>query len=481
MDPPPRARRLRPAVAAAPGRRRTRSESYDRPHGTRRPLVPAHRDHHRLRRPTVVRRSSSGPARGSGSCAGDAERPRWWATGPEFLGHIVQHAVLDPATARRCSLAASTGHLGPDRVPVHRPRRDLERGERGRPRSAPASRSRAACGRCSGSRPGIRAEPGVWYAGGSPQGLFRSEDAGDTWAPVARLERPSGTGPTGPSGRRRTRRRLAAALGDRRPARSRPPLPRHVGRRRVRVDRRRRATGRRSTTAWRRCSTRARPERSATTRTASASIPPRPDRLYQQNHCGIYRHRPARRASGSGIGDAMPRDVGDIGFSIEVHPRDPDTAWVLPMDGTDVWPRTSPDGRPSLYVTRDGGASWDRRDAGLPERGWFTVKRQATTVDDGDPSGSTSARPAARCGRAPTRARTGRASWRTSPRSTRSSTPPPRDAGADPDAAALLHRAGGGGRRRGRDRRRECSRPRPAVTPACGSGWSTSRAGSAGT
>ena len=82
--------------------------------------------------------------------------------------------------------------------------------------------------------------------------------------------------------------------------------------------------------------------------------PLRPDRLYQQNHCGIYRmERPEGRWER--IGDNMPRDVGDIGFPIELHPRDPDTAWVFPMDGTDVWPRTSPDGRPAVYVTRDAG------------------------------------------------------------------------------------------------------------------------------
>ena len=32
--------------------------------------------------------------------------------------------------------------------------------------------------------PGHADEPGVWYAGGSPQGLFRTEDGGDTWEPV---------------------------------------------------------------------------------------------------------------------------------------------------------------------------------------------------------------------------------------------------------------------------------------------------------
>lgn len=76
--------------------------------------------------------------------------------------------------------------------------------------------------------------------------------------------------------------------------------------------------------------------------------PAAPDRLYQQNHCGIYRiDRPDEKWVR--IGDAMPTDVGDIGFPIELYPRDPDTVWVFPMDGTDVWPRTSPGGRPAVY------------------------------------------------------------------------------------------------------------------------------------
>ena len=46
-----------------------------------------------------------------------------------------------------------------------------------------------------------------------------------------------------------------------------------------------------------------------------------------------------------------------------------------------TWPRTSPDGRPAVYVTRDAGESWTRCDSGLPPTAWFTVKRQAMTVD----------------------------------------------------------------------------------------------------
>jgi photosystem II stability/assembly factor-like uncharacterized protein len=58
------------------------------------------------------------------------------------------------------------------------------------------------------------------------------------------------------------------------------------------------------------------------------------------------------------------------------------------MDGTTVWPRTSPAGKPAAYVTRDGGKSWQRLAKGLPNnQAWWTVKRQAMTGDAQDPVG----------------------------------------------------------------------------------------------
>jgi hypothetical protein len=112
-----------------------------------------------------------------------------------------------------------------------------------------------------------------------------------------------------------------------------------------------------------------------------------PDRLYQQNHCGIFRiDRPNDRWQE--IGATMPKSVGYVGFPMVVHPRDPDTLWVFPMDGTTVWPRTSPGGRPAVYRSRDGGGSWKRLDQGLPKtQAWWTVKRQAMTADARDPAG----------------------------------------------------------------------------------------------
>jgi hypothetical protein len=109
--------------------------------------------------------------------------------------------------------------------------------------------------------------------------------------------------------------------------------------------------------------------------------PANPDRLYQQNHCGVYRlDRPG--VTWDRIGRKLPPKVGDIGFPIVAHPRDPDTVWVFPMDGTEVWPRTSPGGKPATFVSRDGGRSWTRQAKGFPgEQGYFTVFRQAMKCD----------------------------------------------------------------------------------------------------
>jgi hypothetical protein len=112
--------------------------------------------------------------------------------------------------------------------------------------------------------------------------------------------------------------------------------------------------------------------------------PASPNRLWQQNHCGIYKlDLPGDRWER--VGAAMPAEVGDIGFGILTHPREPDTSWVFPMDATGDWSRTPPQGKPAVYRTRDGGASWERCDRGFPtEQAWWTVKRQAMCLDDHD-------------------------------------------------------------------------------------------------
>ena len=325
-----------------------------------------------------------GTRKGLWILSSNESRDAWSADGPHFLGHIVQHAVLDPRDGRTLLLAMRTGHLGPT---VFRSR---DFGASWQEASAPPAfttgdvlnRSLNAVFWLS---PGHADEPGTWYAGGSPQGLFRSEDGGDTWAPVTGwndhpmwpewCEWPEENTPDGSM--------LHSVIID----------PRDAGHLYLGLSGGGVFESTDGGNDWaplnHGCAMDFAPDPDAEFGHDPHTVrmhPAMPDRLYQQNHCGIYRiDRPDKEWTR--IGDNMPRDVGDIGFPIELHPRDPDTAWVFPMDGTDVWPRTSPDGRPAAFVTRDAGATWTRLEKGLPERGWFTVKRQAMTVDDGDPVG----------------------------------------------------------------------------------------------
>jgi photosystem II stability/assembly factor-like uncharacterized protein len=326
-----------------------------------------------------------GTRKGAWLLASNAERTTWASMGPAFLGHVIQHMMVDPRDRSTMLMAAKTGHLGPTVF------RSTDGGRTWAEASKPpAFHAGDAHGRSVRTvfwlAPGHASEPGVWYAGASPQGLFRSDDGGDSWAPVDGLnDHPNwGTWAEWPD---------VEGTPDGSMLHSVIVDPRDKAHLYLGLSGGGVFESTDGGTDWRPlnggCAADFLPSPDTPFGHDPHCVrmhPLMPDRLYQQNHCGIYRlDRPSERWER--IGDNMPRDVGDIGFPVELHPRDPDTAWVFPMDGTDVWPRTSPGGRPAVFVTRDAGATWARLDAGLPRRGWFTVKRQAMTVDALDPVG----------------------------------------------------------------------------------------------
>src|SRR5258706_10771754 len=127
-----------------------------------------------------------GTRKGLFSLRPDARRRAWRLAGPHMLGHIIHHVVQDPREPRRLVLAAKTGHLGPT---VYT---SIDRGRHWEEAlTPPAFRKVAeeekprAVERVFWLTPGRSAEPGVWYAGSSPAGLFRSGDHGAHWQPVA--------------------------------------------------------------------------------------------------------------------------------------------------------------------------------------------------------------------------------------------------------------------------------------------------------
>ena len=111
--------------------------------------------------------------------------------------------------------------------------------------------------------------------------------------------------------------------------------------------------------------------------------PGMPDRLYQQNHCGMYRSEDGGRHWQS-IESGLP---SSFGFPAAAHPRDPATLYLLPLNGDSVG-RFVPEGKAAVWRTRDGGESWAALRDGLPqEKAYFGVLRQAMATDVLEPAG----------------------------------------------------------------------------------------------
>jgi photosystem II stability/assembly factor-like uncharacterized protein len=319
---------------------------------------------------------------------GEGTRREWTVASPHFLGSETNHLVRDPRDRKTLLLAARTGHLGPTVF------RSDDAGRSWQEAKQPPAFPRAAEGtsgpvvqRTFFLAPGHESQPGVWWAGTVPHALFRSEDGGATWALVdefsryvARLkeQKPANIGetPGGPI--------THSIIVD----------PRDANHVYVSL----------STGGFFETSDGARSWRPMNEGSSADFLPDKfpeygqdphsvvmspanPDRLYQQNHCGVYRlDRPGVRWDR--IGRTLPAAVGDIGFPVVAHPRNQDVVWVFPMDGTEVWPRTSPGGKPAAFCSRNAGASWVRQAKGFPEaNGWFTVFRQAMKSDTRDPVG----------------------------------------------------------------------------------------------
>jgi hypothetical protein len=323
--------------------------------------------------------------------------------GPHLLGQEVYHVIQDPRNPESLLMATKTGHLGPTVM------RSSDGGkawtEAAKPpqfEKAPEGEKGLAVARVFWLEPGHASQPGTWWAGidikgppnpGGAQGvpcnvaLFRSRDAGVNWEEAPGL------------------RNYLTALPDAQEKLGFPPGgamlhsirvdPRDAKHLYISISSAGTFESRDEGATWK-------PLNKGVAATFYPDVPleyghdphllvihpANPDRLYQQNHCGMYRLDRGGDDTWVRIGDNMPRSVGDIGFPIVAHPRDADTVWVFPMDGGTVWPRTSPDGKPAVYRTRDAGKTWERQDRGLPrDFAFWTVYRQAMTADTQDPVG----------------------------------------------------------------------------------------------
>jgi len=350
-----------------------------------------------------------GTRKGAFILKANKDRSKWELSDPIFLGHVIHDFVADTRTPGVMLMAAKTGHLGPtvfrsadggktwtesskppafDKVEEDAAESGHEQAELvgktdlSEPIDGSAGKAKRAVKRTFWLTQGHETEPGVWYLGTAPAGLFVSKDNGDTWEPVKGFnDHPMYTkwfefGET-PDGQF-----LHSILID----------PRDKNHMYVGISIGGIFESKDKGETW-----------APLNKGVAADFlpnpdvefghdphcvvlhPVNPDRMYHQNHCGFYRiDRPDNKWIR--VGDNMPKGIGDIGFPVVVHPSNVDKAWVFPMDGTEVWPRTSPDGKPAVYVTTDAGDSWKRQDNGLPkEKAFLTVKRQAMCSDHSGP------------------------------------------------------------------------------------------------
>jgi photosystem II stability/assembly factor-like uncharacterized protein len=107
-----------------------------------------------------------------------------------------------------------------------------------------------------------------------------------------------------------------------------------------------------------------------------------PERLYLQNHNGVYRSDDWGGKWVS-IAEGLP---GEFGFAIVADPNHGGHAYVFPL--VSDYRRFTPEFRARVYGTTDAGETWAEVGAGLPESEFYSlVLRDAFSCDAAEPLG----------------------------------------------------------------------------------------------
>ncbi|MDH4093038.1 MAG: glycosyl hydrolase [Cyclobacteriaceae bacterium] len=99
----------------------------------------------------------------------------------------------------------------------------------------------------------------------------------------------------------------------------------------------------------------------------------RPDVIWQQNHCGIFR---TEDAAENWVDVSGKNGFPSYGFALAIDNENPEVAWVIPAQSDEM--RVPCDLRLTICKTTNGGSSWASVNAGLPASYSFDlVLRQA--------------------------------------------------------------------------------------------------------
>ena len=306
----------------------------------------------------------------------DKDRSHWQLNGPYLPGDDVNHAILDPCNTTL--YATSNNPWFGSRVALSR---DLgETWEEKGGLRCPEDSGRTV-ERLWHLEPVEQPQAGVIYCGGAPGVLFRSDDGGETWTENAALSN------------HETRERWGPGAGGL-CTHSVVVDPENPERMWIAIS----AAGVFRTedggSSWQPMNNSL--KNIATKFDPNAELYPevgqcvhhlvhaagKNDRLYAQTHYGTYISDDGA-STWTDITAGLP---SDFGFAMAAHPRNPDAAFVVPLEMS--FQRCPPEHKLRVYRTGDAGRSWEPLGNGLPQENAFMgMYREGLCVDSLDPAG----------------------------------------------------------------------------------------------